>query len=213
MPTHPQGLFQTEVYFLTAQASFTDTLQILNFGPPGTPGIVHSLFHLTGSVFANAIGEFTTNGRAHDYVDASALADLAISGTGIDPFNAPYRNLGSNTYAFATQVMSNEGDKIALDIAPATIPVDEPFVSGIPFQISYTMTVEANAELSNADLVHKQSGQAASSGKFADTLAWGGITSITDSNGVPLTGWTVTSASGFDYSKPATAPSHRRSRC
>jgi hypothetical protein len=167
---------------------------------------VHSLFHLTGSVFANAIGEFTTNGRAHDYVDASALADLGISGTGIDPFNAPYRNLGSDTYAFATQVMSNEGDIIALDIAPATIPVDEPFVSGIPFQISYTMTVEANAQLSNADLVHKQSGQAASSGKFADTLAWGGITSITDSNGVPLTGWTVTSASGFDYSKPATAP-------
>ncbi len=50
----------------------------------------------------------------------------------------------------------------------------------------------------------------ANSGGFADyshTLAWGGIDSVTDaSTGLPITDWSVSSATGFDYSQPAPEP-------
>jgi hypothetical protein len=37
---------------------------------------------------------------------------------------------------------------------------------------------------------------------FSQTLAWGGISSVTDADtGQPITGWTITSQSGFDYSQ------------
>jgi hypothetical protein len=184
-------------------ARFGDFLTIIA-GPPGTPGIVHSLLHLTGSVSAISIGYIPPIAGNHDYVDASATASLSISGTGI-PIHGPYPTLGNSTYAYAQDILTRDiGHEIFnQDNAPATIPVDEPFVSGIPFQVTYAMTASSDAVLVDGDSTNKETGVADSSARFSDTLAWGGITSITDSNGVPLTGWTVTSASGFDYSKPA----------
>jgi hypothetical protein len=39
-------------------------------------------------------------------------------------------------------------------------------------------------------------------GDFTGSLDWGGITSVVNARtGLPLTGWTVTSKSGFDYSQ------------
>ena len=191
----------------SATARFFDFLTIIA-GPPGTPGIVHSLFHLRGSVTASSIGYIPPTGGGHDYVDATAHAILGISGTGIDPGHGPYPAISNSIYAYATDDATRDigHEEIIQDNAPATIPVDEPFVSGIPFFVTYTMTAESYTTLEDGDFVHKESGQAASEADFANTLAWGGITSVTDSHGVPIAGWTVTSASGFDYSKPATVP-------
>ena len=42
---------------------------------------------------------------------------------------------------------------------------------------------------------------------FHDTLRWGGITNVTDlSTGLPVTHYTITSDSGFDYSQAAPIP-------
>lgn len=42
---------------------------------------------------------------------------------------------------------------------------------------------------------------------FQHTLLWGGIESVRDATtGAPITDWTITSDSGFDYSKPADVP-------
>jgi hypothetical protein len=43
--------------------------------------------------------------------------------------------------------------------------------------------------------------------EFQHTLLWGGIESVRDATtGAPITDWTITSDSGFDYSKPADVP-------
>src|SRR6185437_10879038 len=50
-------------------------------------------------------------------------------------------------------------------------------------------------------------GKASVDANFIDTLSWGGITSIIDpTTGQPITDYELTSASGFDYSKPFVEP-------
>jgi hypothetical protein len=38
------------------------------------------------------------------------------------------------------------------------------------------------------------------------SLHWGGIEMVSDQNGNPIDDWTITSESGFDYSKPFGVP-------
>jgi hypothetical protein len=44
------------------------------------------------------------------------------------------------------------------------------------------------------------------SADVSGSLHWGGIQSVTDEFGNPINDWTITSQSGFDYSKPFSVP-------
>jgi len=56
-------------------------------------------------------------------------------------------------------------------------------------------------------VLNHQSGTAFATAQFSHTLSWGGITSVTDADtGQPITDYTLTSASGFDYTHPFAGP-------
>lgn len=85
--------------------------------------------------------------------------------------------------------------------------ITKTFISDIPVEVDFTDEIEVNAYALKFDSESHgcpcAPGHAQASASFADTISWGGIISvIDDATGQPVTDYTVTSASGFDYSKP-----------
>ena len=57
------------------------------------------------------------------------------------------------------------------------------------------------------DVINHESGTAIAIGDVLHTLAWDVITSVTDADtGALVTDWTLTSDSGFDYTRAAAVP-------
>jgi len=81
---------------------------------------------------------------------------------------------------------------------------------GQPFTLDYRMDVRGNAR-GQVDLSNDAAtrfGQGDWDAAFLHTVMWGGITSVTDTlTGLPLENYTLTSASGIDYSVPMPEPS------
>src|SRR5262249_50875912 len=71
-------------------------------------------------------------------------------------------------------------------------------------RVIFSMRMEVGAEVSAPDIVHHTAGRALAIGDVSHTLTWGGITRLTDlDTGEGITDWTMTSASGFDYTPAA----------
>jgi hypothetical protein len=67
--------------------------------------------------------------------------------------------------------------------------------------------VGASARVTNVDL-NNGTGTASGTALYEHTINWGGISSVVDSvTGEPDTDWSVTSASGFDYTNAVPEPS------
>ena len=91
--------------------------------------------------------------------------------------------------------------------APNRIPVHTTMVVGELQPIGYTLRVSGNITASASAVALPGLNTASFTGDFSHTLAWGGITGITDfETGEILSGWKIKSDSGFDYSLPAPVP-------
>jgi hypothetical protein len=186
--------------------ALSDTLTV-NDGSPGSEVVVHAQLNLEGDSTPTVFGELPQGMPNDDRIDGSASISVDISGSWIAVSQGPNpHKLGdaggavAQAYAGGSSVM-NSGSP-----PPSTIFLDETFVAGVPQLMGYTMTVDAFGTMQNYDDINKKTGSIFAVGGYGDTLSWGGITSITDTAGNPITGWTVTSASGFDYTQPAPEP-------
>jgi hypothetical protein len=185
-----------------AMATFTDGVTITDPDLPlNSTFHLHAFFDLSGSVFAQAFGEFSLD-NPNSQIDSYAIANLQITGTGLQNPTGDYfadaEDRFSNTVGHEITIQSN---------APVYIPVDETVFNGVPTVETYQMTAQANGSVSDGDLANGKIGFSMANSAFEHTLSWGGITSVTDANGNPITGWSITSASGFDYTQPAPEPS------
>jgi hypothetical protein len=166
---------------------------------------------LSGGLSANADGEYTAtypfSESVHDYIDADAEATVAVDGRGIVPPGSPYPNATAGYYHDQIDSSNTFNEHVKLD------PVNGFFVhltDVTPYEpnfIGYTLSVFASASLQDWDLDNKKPGAANASANFMHTLTYEGITSITDAvTGEPIQNWSVTSASGFDYTHPFAEP-------
>lgn len=91
---------------------------------------------------------------------------------------------------------------------------DRPASGSIPQVITFALPVQFNAQNFTLLSVQMQTSvmtaalnqqgatwAAAANANFFNSIEWGGIDAVLDSQGHPLTGWTVSSASGFDYTR------------
>ena len=90
---------------------------------------------------------------------------------------------------------------LAEDLSETTSNFADFYVGG---KMTVTMRLDIEAHASDSGNRHTFFVGAASD--FEHTINWGGITSITDANGVPLTGVSIAAASGVDYSRPIPEP-------
>ena len=133
------------------------------------------------------------------------LTSIWIGTTGIPP--APYSGYSGR---YQTRSFDHSTD---MDLkAPKSIPLTLHAFNGGDGTIAVEMDIEGNIQDGYGTyptILGGTDGAESSIYKvdFAHTLLWGGIESVTDdATGEAVDGWTVTSASGFDYSKPAQEP-------
>jgi hypothetical protein len=83
---------------------------------------------------------------------------------------------------------------------PTSISTTKICTTGIPCTVGYILEIQGDGRTSGG-------GTEVTHANFYNTLSWGGITSVRDGiTGEPIDDWTITSESGFDYSKPFPVP-------
>ena len=197
-PYDPPGSSVDASAQVTVKASIYDTL---TFAPP-TPALNGAFFQV--STFWNVSGftgdSLTTiisSGGGGISITADTGSTLSLSGTGVSSF------YNSNPVAQSATSVSESGSPYIGDVdPPGKVPVTITGYWGVPTTIQYYLTLASNAYVFNGDWILPQSITGTTNADFSHTLAWGGISTITDGNGNPVTGWSVSSASGFDWSQP-----------
>jgi hypothetical protein len=102
------------------------------------------------------------------------------------------------TLAFVCKNACSSGD--VNRVAPGEIYWNMIVPNGQPIDFSYSFTLFMEATAG-------QNAEAFIFGDFSGSIHWGGIVSVEDAvTGEVIDDWTVTSASGFDYSKPFGVP-------
>jgi hypothetical protein len=164
-------------------------------------GLIHvsGYLNLVGTVHAGAFGSLN--------VDAIAITSVSVIGTGMTTatgsINDVYQTVPTGSGSVPT-LMHNESSFPA----PTSIPYSWTVIGDVPFPISVELNVASEVHVVNQSYANPTIGTASADALFSHTLTWGGITSVT--NGVtdePITGWTVTSTSGFDYTRTVPEPS------
>ena len=190
---------------LTAQAvsTYYDNLTFIT-GSYGSPITITASWNLKGattsSVGADGTGTVSNAYGLPAYVESVANSQLYIAGAG---FSGP-PVLWAQDYRY---VYNLPGDSSTTKFDPSpVVPLIFTAFSGIPFTLYMQLDAEASASVLSFDATTGNGGNAGATSDFSQTLLWGGISGVTDSQGNPITDWTVTSDSGFDYSQPATEP-------
>ena len=185
-----------------AEAVMTDRWDF-QFGTPSKHTHVNAKFNLSTNLTTTADGE--NSPQPNERVDARAFAAVRVNGDGIplDIANAhTFDTVGLSEDAVLSQTI-NPHTRLS---PPTTIPVSLDFEENSAL-VEWRLIVEAEATVSARDVINLQSGQAVAIADASHTLTWGGITSVTNADtGELITDYTLTSASGFDYTHPFSGP-------
>jgi len=162
----------------------------------GTPALMSFSMHIDGVMAADNL---STLGNAASRADWSLRASTVANG----------RSLGS---AGAGSGVTNfydwgfDGNPVVDGLYSFVIPV----VLGQAVQ--FDLSLEARAYASGwrtgspGSPAYLTPVQSAAVANFGNTASWQGITSLTLNNGTTLQDWTLSSASGFDYTQPVPEP-------
>ncbi len=183
----------------SARASYTESLLFENVGPIGTRFHVEGFWKLRGTTGSGGSSgtplintvEAAGAGVAYvtvsgDHIEPSSLNDAILASDSTSTRNGEL--LGSHQHQDPDNLINMAFEGVA--------------GSRVSFTVSLFALAQSNS--SSTDVYNHAGASAFGIADFSHTMAWGGITSVTDdSNGEPIIGWSVTSDSGFDYSKPA----------
>ena len=174
-----------------------------DFGHPVKRTHVEAALSLSADLTTTADGVNSTS--PNEKVDARAFADVRVSGDGISPNLAIGHTL--DTFGLSEDaVLSQTINPHTRFTPPMTIPVSLDF-EGNFVDVLWRLIVEAEATVRSDDVVNRQSGLAIAIADASHTLTWGGIISVTNADtGELITDYTLTSASGFDYTHPFAGP-------
>jgi hypothetical protein len=170
---------------------------------PGRTLVVQSFFNLSGSIDASLTEPALEFGN--DY--ASSFLNVSLKLAAHDNFG---RSLISGNEFAVESGATKPGSSVseAHITAPSVVPVQMLVVEGSTGSMTVQMQITANAGSSTGSQYFGADRTATTfNADFGHTLTWGGITSVTDqATGLPVTGWSITSASGVDYANAVPEP-------
>jgi hypothetical protein len=185
-----------------ATASWSDLLTITAAGMNGQTGTITASVLLSGT-FGGGVGGF---GAADwPFFDTH----VQVMGTGMpaaDTSQMPAPLAGvCNGWAYCGRAFEDRNPGAALPSAfsgsnlPATgiLAVTIPITFGSGTTLDYRLQVFARGDAATFAGGNGTAGGGESD--YASTLQWGGITGVFDSNGAPVSSFTASSRSGFDY--------------
>ncbi len=172
--------WQDEVILSTTKVAFTNNLR------------VQTRLFLDGDLGGSASGEgeVSANFIIVDDCDVPALPP------------APYPSGEWGSFREVPRLGLHELQEI-----PGGIRLTNILRNGVGSSVGFTMILNGGGNTDgNLSLLNAKPGTAILFANIANSLRWGGIESVTDEFGNPIDDWTITSASGFDYSKPFGVP-------
>ena len=191
-----------------ARAAFSDgiTINSPNAALFGQTVVVNSSLLLSGGMLT-IFNIILNNSPPHD---TYARVFLDLGGDGV--------SLGwgctGNTYTACDQhgyyggVLANQSNP-----PPSVIPVSFTAQLGIKRGIQYSIELQGRSmagfpawECNGTTLPCDASASAELTANYANSLLWGGISSVTDANGNPILDFTVSSDSGFNYATAVPEP-------
>jgi hypothetical protein len=186
------------VGFDPVSASWADTaLLSVPLAEPGRSFTFYATLYLDGDMAASV-------SKSGAYGTAEADIRLALSGSGVPP--GPY---AGGYWGRVYRDISNPNNDIG-DLPGGAIPLAIPMPNGEFVGFNYTMFVTGQMRISNqAGFVAPGFGTTDCffAANFGQSLRWGGVSGVIDTEtGQPVTDWTITSESGFDYSQPVPEP-------
>ena len=206
-----QGYRNQASVSVRASAAYYDTLSLLGVEQiiDGTELFVEASLKLSGAMTVSAAGILTEKYTPYDdYRTGGGQVSLFINGDVLG--SSPY---GGGLYGKESKFYINNNNNAHYVLVehkpyPETIDIFFTIIAGTPYDLTLKLELTGNAVASDQYLAGAPGG---ASGSFiADvsrTLKWGGISNISRADtGETLTGWSIASASGFDYSKPAAVP-------
>lgn len=195
----PHAYARSDAY---GQALFGDTMTI------DAPGLTGSSGRMTVSV--------TLDGDLHAWDHSSDIGSAAREGFQADLdfrlnfWDASVGGLLAATSAAAGASVSAPGDAHDPSL-PAVVTLEVPFVYGHAIYFENYLSIETGAyaeapHLSPSDPAYAFGRSGGADASFMHTAAWGGLSAITDGSGHAVTTYTLTSASGVDWSQAYAAP-------
>ena len=195
-----------EEAYATAYVYYYDTFTV-NTGNPGASYTINASWLLDGTTNETATTKTTVNPEfGYQGVEYEALSRLTAQGTSV---NQNATSIGQTVIGQVEEVTGNFGGTadISSPPMPTSIPLTFTVQSGVPFDFTLFLTLSSQVSVGSETTDGGDvAGSASSSADYSHTLDWGGISSVVDANGDPITDWTVTSASGFDYALPYAVP-------
>lgn len=184
----------------TAQLDDEMTISIPGGAPPGEIYTMEGIVYLHGftSLEAVASGGIDPN-------NVRARVTGTFSSGEDDPFPTFF---GAEKRATGDIIIPAEPALNILDLNPALV-FSYAFAPDVPFPISLKLEVSGSASFGDQSFTSLSPGFAFASfeAHYGNTLSWGGITKIYNrSTGEEVTDYSVTSASGFDYSQTFPIP-------
>jgi hypothetical protein len=159
--------------------------------PLGAAMKVYASLLLDGDLSANATGK----GSAADTLKIFDISTFP----GLPP--APYANNGWGNRIVAP---SSNPPLDILEEIPGGIRIRQAWHNGDTDSIGYRLVLTGGA--SSDQFKNNNAGGGVFSADVSNSLRWGGIEKVTDEFDNPIDDWTVTSESGFDFSKPFGVP-------
>ena len=180
-----------------ARGRWDDNFTIDGGALNGQRGHLTAGFSVSGSFTENHDSSINGAANLSQYFRASLRLSNAAAGQdafayGGQQFRQDYNGGSEGTY-------SSEPFR-----APGIWPIEIDFIFGTPIDVSSwgDAAVTVNAYASSPYMSSNLGAEA----DFGNTMYWNGITGVTDSLGNPVTNYTMSSGSGFDYRYSAVVP-------
>lgn len=190
----------SELSHASSRVSYFDFMTLLPPSPDllGKQGTLHASWRLTGSM------PWSITGGGNVEHGANTQVYLDVRGDGM-----PSIITGREIHGYWGNLASQRTD--VSEPPPGMIPITLSFTWGLRFGVQYQISLwaQSNVGFGFRDGWYGPVGRDLASsvaGDYGNTMTWSGIQSISDANGNPVTGYTVTSASGFDYAHAAVVP-------
>jgi hypothetical protein len=135
------------------------------------------------------------------------IGRMTVSGAvGSSPASYPFTTTGASASVYVNSIspiaysVNAYGDRPSAGGIPSVITFELPVKFNDP---NYTLLVTQLLTSVNTAALNQMGTTwvAAADANFFSSVEWAGIDSVLDAQGNPVTGWSVSSASGFDYSR------------
>lgn len=197
-----------------ATARWADLVTISDPALAGQRGTATAWIQLSGSV--SALASAYANLRSPDggflVLDSNGSARVQVGGNGLvwtsQSWDDDCAARGWAGWLACARAVgydpSGQGNYHAGSVTP--LPVQLDFIFGTPFALGYSLVAASSGYAMTGYYKMAGAGEGTGVADMSHTLLWGGISGVFSSTGAPVTAYTLSADSGFDYRVAAAVP-------